>query len=99
MVVVVLVVSAWLGWIVRSACIQREAVGAIQEAHGIAIYEGQRVNGRWIGDGERWPPRWLVNKIDVDYFHSVNFVMISHISEDELVHIERLRRLRFLLIT
>ena len=34
MIVVVLVIGGWLGWLVRSARIQREAVAAIEEAGG-----------------------------------------------------------------
>ena len=35
MIVLVLVIGGWLGWIVRSARIQREAVAAIEKSAGV----------------------------------------------------------------
>ncbi len=63
MIVVVLVIGTWLGWLVRSTHIQRDAVAAIVNAGG-------EVNYSW-----GWTPvspipvrRWLMNLIGDDYF-------------------------------
>jgi hypothetical protein len=46
LIVVVLVIGIWMGWLVRSATIQREAVAAIQKnAGGFVIYNWQWNNG------------------------------------------------------
>ncbi len=39
LIVLVLVIGAWLGWMVRSARIQREAVAAIENAGGEVLYD------------------------------------------------------------
>jgi len=38
MIVIVLVIGGWLGWLVRNARIQRDAVAAITKAGGDVIY-------------------------------------------------------------
>jgi hypothetical protein len=46
LIVLVLVIGAGLGWLVRSARIQREAVVAIVEDGGVVVYDWQESNGR-----------------------------------------------------
>ncbi len=48
LIVVVLVIGAWLGWLVRSARIQREAVAAIEHARGSVSYDWEWANGKSI---------------------------------------------------
>ena len=45
LIVLVLVIGVWLGWIVRSACIQRDAVRAIQRVSGQVYYDWEMKNG------------------------------------------------------
>jgi hypothetical protein len=45
LIVVVLVMGAWPGWLVRSAQIQREAVAAITRAGGSVRYSSE-----WMGN-------------------------------------------------
>jgi hypothetical protein len=83
MIVLVLVVGGWLGWIVRSARIQREAVAAIEKARGFCVYEWQYDNlGIYPYRGPAWP-EWLVDLLGEDYFGHVVFVQISRIDLDE----------------
>ena len=51
LIVVVLVVGGWLGWIVRGARIQREAVAAITRAGGRVAYDWERRDGKDIPGG------------------------------------------------
>ena len=44
MIVLVLVIGGWLGWIVRSARIQRDAVAAIQRTGGSVQYHLESMN-------------------------------------------------------
>ncbi len=76
LIVVVLVIGAGLGWTVRSARIQREAVAAIQHAGGIVHYDSEWSinNGNCMPGGKRQPPKWLVNLIGVDYFGHAIYV-------------------------
>ena len=76
MIVVVLVIGGWLGWVVRSAQIQREAVAAIENAGGAVSYDWGRISGS-IPAGGPWAPEWLVNLIGVDYFGHVTEALIN----------------------
>jgi hypothetical protein len=50
LIVLVLLVGGWLGWIVRNARIQREAVAAIERAGRHVAYTVPFVNGQFIAD-------------------------------------------------
>ena len=77
LIVLVLVIGVWLGWIVRSARIQREAVAAIEKAGGIAsYYDWEWTTGGIIPGRKPWAPRWLVDLIGVDYFGHVTTVAV-----------------------
>lgn len=54
LIAVVLVIGAGLGWLVRQAHIQRDAVAAIEEAGGEAYYdwEWEWNNGKGIPEGK-----------------------------------------------
>jgi hypothetical protein len=68
LILVVLLVGGWLGWIVRSARMQREAVAAITDAGGKVLYDWECRDGMRIPGGRPWVPAWLVDRIGVDYF-------------------------------
>jgi Leucine rich repeat len=70
MVILVLVIGAGLGWIVRSARIQRDAVAAIRRHGGSVLYDGEQ-GTRVYFDGRRFAPKWLVDKVRVYYFDNV----------------------------
>ena len=48
MIVVVLLIGVWMGWLVRNTRIQREAIAAIRKAGGRVLYDWQWKNGRAI---------------------------------------------------
>ena len=96
MIVVVLLVGGWLGWIVRSARIQREAVAAINKQGGHAIYDGWHWDNDRLTNGKPWPPKWLANAIGVHYFANVTDVMIVDPFDDTLSHVGQLRQVRTL---
>ena len=98
LIVLVLLFGGWLGWIVRSARIQREAVAAIRNVDGEAFYEWEWNNGRVVAGGAPWAPHWLVQTFGVDYFGHVVAVFTPIAAEDELIHIEQLPQLRHLVI-
>jgi hypothetical protein len=75
LIVIVLVIGGWLGWIVRSARIQREAVATIANYGGTIKYDW-KWNGNDIPGGRPRAPRWLVDQIGVDYFGRVSFVSL-----------------------
>jgi Leucine Rich Repeat (LRR) protein len=68
MIVLVLVIGGWLGWFVRSARIQREAVAAIQAAGGSFFYNWQSKDGEYLDGTEPFAPRSFVDRLGVDCF-------------------------------
>ena len=75
MIALVLVIGGWLGWIVRSARIQRETVAAIERGGGEVHFQWEWKNGKVVPGGKPWAPKWLVDVCGVDYF-----AHIAHVS-------------------
>jgi hypothetical protein len=96
LIILVLLIGGILGWIVRQAHIQRDAVAAIQKIDGTVRYDWERKAGRSVPNGKPWGPRWLVDRIGIDYFGhvtQVRLVATHQLSDAELIHISRLNRL------
>ena len=73
----VVLLGVVLGWVVHRAQLQREAVVAIERAGGLVCYDWQWKDGRDIPGGKPWVPRWLVDRIGVDYFGSITLVQLT----------------------
>lgn len=93
LIVVVLVIGVWLGWIVRNAGIQRDAVSAIQKARGGVSYDWQWENGRFKRGASPWWPKWLSDCVGVDYFGNVVAVGDIHATDADMIHVGNLARL------
>ncbi len=102
MIVVVLLVGGWLGWLVRSARIQREAVAAITRKGGMAQYDWEFIWERRDDDVPNPPPwasRRLTDTIGVDCFGHVTDVWLDPEDADAvLVEVGRLTQLKRLKI-
>jgi len=96
LIILVLVIGLWLGWLVRCARIQRDAVAAIQHAGGKVAYDWEWRNGKSIPGGKPWTPRWLIDLIGVDYFGHVTFVWLIPSKADDaaIAQVGRLIRLQ-----
>jgi Leucine Rich repeat len=99
LLVLVVIIAVWLGWIVRSAHVQRDAVAAIQKAGGYVSYDAETPAG--IPAGNAWTPRWVMDFIGVDYFDHVDFAgqdFQSTAAESAIVlaQVGRLTRIRCL---
>ena len=77
LIVAVLLIGVWLGWIVRNARIQREAVAAVESAGGIVFYDLELTKGELILGGKPWMPLWLVGFIGLDYLVGVTEVDLN----------------------
>ncbi len=99
MIVLVLLVGGGLGWTVRSARIQRDAIAAIEKADGNVRYAWGWTDIRLIPGGKPWIAGGLVNLIGVDYFGRITDVWLPSGSTptDELMvevgHLIGVRRL------
>jgi hypothetical protein len=72
LMILVLVVGGGLGWIIQSAHVQRDAVTAITAAGGTVFYNWQiRCDGSFLSNPKPWAPKWLVDRVGIDYFGHV----------------------------
>lgn len=86
LVVIVMMTGGALGWLARSARIQREAVEAIQRAGGYVTYDWEYKNGEsFERSGPRWP-KWLVTLLGVAYFGNVTVVQLQSAHSDQELH-------------
>jgi hypothetical protein len=86
LIILVLLIGGWLGWIVHRARLQRTTVLAVEKSGGGVLYDWQYKNGRYASGGSSWWPKWLLDRLGVDYFHDVTWVL----------HLERMPSLTFL---
>jgi len=94
LIVLVLLIGLGLGWMVRSAHTQRDAVAAIRKAGGVVKYDWEWSNGYDISGGKPWAPQWLLDLIGVDFFGHVTSVWLHPAPTDEaIVEVGRLTQL------
>jgi hypothetical protein len=100
MIVLVLLIDSWLGWIVRSAKIQRDAVTAIEKERGTVYYDWELSNGAYSQVGKPAAPDWLIHLIGTDYFGHVTNVRLYSLSTETfdtvIVQVGNLARLQTL---
>jgi hypothetical protein len=77
LIVLVLLIGAGLGWLVRSAYVQRDAVAAIRRAGGSFSYDWEWNNGKSVPGGKPRAPKWLVGLIGVGCFAHVTSVWLE----------------------
>jgi hypothetical protein len=77
LIVSVLLIGGWIGWVARSARIQHDVVLAIEKAGGRAGYDWEWKNVHSVRGGKPWAPHWLVKAFGADYFGEVVVVLIS----------------------
>ena len=101
LIVLVLLIGVALGWVVRSAHIQRDAVAAIESAGGGVIYDWEAQNGPEASStGPWWAPNWLMECIGIDYFgHVMSVQCFGSRYEAPLVQIQNLGRLEYLILS
>ncbi|QEH38975.1 hypothetical protein OJF2_75870 [Aquisphaera giovannonii] len=99
LMVLTLVIGGLIGWFIRCATIQREAVEAITAAGGSVRYDFQDDARPRLRNPSGTPsvPRWLVDLLGIDFFADVTTVSIQGPQGDAILgHIGRLHRLRWL---
>ena len=96
MIVLVLVIGGGIGWLVRSARIQRAAAAAITTMGGSVMYDWEWNNAKGYTGATTRMPKWLSDRIGVDYFGHISSVWLYGISTDAdtaLVPVARLTQL------
>ena len=90
----VLFAGGGAGWIVRNAREQFAAVKAIQAAGGNVTYEWKWKDGRGSLNGAPWWPKWLSDRVGIDYLASVARVdMFFTCTDKDLAHVGCLGRI------
>jgi internalin A len=77
LIVLVLLLGGSMGWIVRSARIQHDAVAAIMRAGGLVKYDQGWTKTNMVHSASAPKPGWLVNRIGVDYLSHVKVVWLN----------------------
>jgi hypothetical protein len=96
LIVLVLIIGASLGWLVRSARTQRDSVAAIENSRGGIAYDWQMRNGKYNQAGKPWAPKRLTELIGIDYFchvTDVSLVLRSTPTDAMMAHVGRLAQL------
>jgi Leucine Rich repeat len=97
LLLLVLAIGAWLGWLVYIARVQRDAVAAIERSGGWSGYDWGWKHGDKIRNGKPWAPKWLVDLIGVDFFGSVVIVVLPDSGSDAVLarigHLSRLEKM------
>ena len=100
MLVVVMFLGCWLGWLVHRARVQKAAVDSVERISGEVLYEWQYKDGNYISGGRSGWPRWLVSTLGVDYLDSVVRVIVTQDGSDAVLHeISGLGRLEEVIFT
>ena len=71
LIVLVSVIGCWLGWVVRSARIRRNAIAAIYKGGGHIYYNWETDYIGNMSEAKPWWPKWLDSLLGPDYFGHV----------------------------
>ena len=96
LMVVVLLLAVIFGWFVQRAQVQREAVAAILKTGGAVRYDWELLpkGGLDLKGQPKWP-KWLIDRVGVDYFGDVVMVDLGEKATDhEMAAVGRFSRLR-----
>jgi hypothetical protein len=79
-------VGGWLAWIVHGARRQREAVAVIQRAGGVVQYDWvPNKDGKTVLRDSPWAPKWLVDRIGIDYFGYIRAITLVEATGPSIV--------------
>jgi len=92
MLLLVVAIGLWLGWIVHKAREQREAVAALQKFGGFVHYDWEFVGGpvkvprgnrlwmpswgKFTPAAKPWAPEWMRRRLGDEYFQSIAHVSL-----------------------
>jgi hypothetical protein len=98
--ILLIILGGGLGWIVHRARAQRDIVAAIVQAGGSVDYDWEWTDGDYIpGKRASWP-KWLGDRIGIDYVCNVSRVILLDIKTDPvLVQVGKLNRLECLYLS
>ena len=84
LIIFVLLVAGWMGWVANSARIQRDAVATIRRASGGVVYDWSYSGGEFEANKAPEWPRWLVDTLGEDYFgHAAKVILFGRMTPDD----------------
>jgi hypothetical protein len=96
LMLLIVVVAAWLGWICHRARVQREAVAAIEGAGGTVFYDWQLEPATLRLKAGSPYPGWFRGHLGPGFFEEVIAVTVFEAEGSEMAHIGRFRHLQSL---
>ncbi|AGA30234.1 leucine-rich repeat domain-containing protein [Singulisphaera acidiphila] len=97
MMLAVLILGGGLGWSVRRAHVQRDAVAAIKRGGGLVEFDWQYLNGKYLRNATPPGPRWLAAAIGPDFLgHPYRVVIGPGDAKSVMTQIGQFRRIRTL---
>ena len=94
LMVVVLILGGWLGWIVHRARVLREVVAAVERSGGFVILDTDLGASPPAKRPPPWAPRWVVDRLGAEYFYTVDYAGIGETGTDEVAgQVARLGRI------
>jgi Leucine-rich repeat (LRR) protein len=82
MIVLVLVFGGGMGWLVRSARIQRTAAAAVKSVGGQMMYDWEWNKSKGYTGSTYRVPQWVADRIGVDYFGHISSIWLYAPSTD-----------------
>lgn len=75
LLVLIFVISLWLGWRVDKARRQQHAVAQVEKYNGYVRYDYEYADGKEIPNAQPKAPKWLRRNLGDDYFREVSRVI------------------------
>src|SRR5690349_16940796 len=96
LMILTLILGGGLGWVVHNAHVQRDAVAAIERTGGRVRYDWEVLpNGGLNANGKPSWPKWVVERLGVDYFgHVVEVVLGKKATDTDMAAVAQFDRLR-----
>jgi hypothetical protein len=99
LIVLVLLIGSWFGWIVRSARIQRDAIAVLKRVGGVVVYDSGTTTNPIPQITRPWAPKYVLDFLGIDYFAGVSGVYFpERCSDAELLSVGRLTQLHDLYV-